>query len=74
MLAVLAGRAVELVQLEPPSVEMSNSPGSVGCCGPLTFVPTVIQVVVVGRQSTESNSVFCPVDGTSDQVTPPSTV
>jgi hypothetical protein len=34
MVAVLAGRAVELVQSEPPSVEISNSPGSVGCPGP----------------------------------------
>ena len=74
MLAVLAGRAVELVQSEPPSVEISNSPDSVGCCAPLRFVPTVRQVVVVGRQSTESNRVFCPVDGTSDHVAPPSTV
>jgi hypothetical protein len=72
--AVLAGRAVELVQFEPPSVEMSNSPGNVGCCGPLRFVPTARQVVVAGRQSTESNRVFCPVDGTSDHVAPPSTV
>jgi hypothetical protein len=72
--AVLAGSAVELAQSEPPSVEMSNSPGNVGCWGPLRFVPTVRQVVVVGRQSTESNRVFCPVDGTSDHMAPPSTV
>jgi hypothetical protein len=72
--AVLAGSAVELVQSEPPLVEMSNSPGNVGCCGPLGFVPTVRQVVVVGRQSAESNKVFWPVDGTSDHVAPPSTV
>jgi hypothetical protein len=72
--AVLAGSAVELDQLDPPSVEMSSSPGSVGVCRPPAFVPTVRHVVVVGRQSTESNSLFIPVYGTSDHVAPPSIV
>jgi hypothetical protein len=72
--AVLAGSAEELVQLAPPSVEMSSSPGKVGCCPPAVFGPTARQVVVVGRQSSVSKSVFCPVDGTSDHVSPPSTV
>jgi hypothetical protein len=70
--AVLAGRAEELVQLDPPSVETANSPGSVGT--PPVFVPTARHEVVVGRQSAELNVVFMPVIGSDTHVAPPSTV
>jgi hypothetical protein len=75
MVAVLAGKAVELsVQLAPLLVEMTNSPGSVGVEIPPSFVPTARHVVVVGKQATESNSVFIPVVGAPTHVAPPSTV